>query len=158
MTDDASALRSGWTRHARLEPRQVVISADFVASNQCFDRRQKLPIANVFGVDLIGISVQHTLAGIMHLLLEQLDLGRIHTRARRSRFSQSVCQTGQPVAPMGGAAEFPTQFLDLRRMPRAWRRGHRLICFRHVAVRRMSDRHLDFAEKGFEVATPTSRL
>ena len=59
---------------------------------------------------------------------------------------------------MGGAAELPTQFLDLWRMPRAWRRGHRLICFGHVAVRGMSDGCPDFAEKGFEVAAPTSRL
>ena len=35
---DPSTLRPGWTRHARLEPSQVVISADFVASNQRFDR------------------------------------------------------------------------------------------------------------------------
>jgi len=56
-TDDPSTLRSGRARHARLEPRQVVIGAHSVASNQGFDCRQKLPIANMFGVDLIGISV-----------------------------------------------------------------------------------------------------
>ena len=38
VTDDPSTLRTDWTRHARLEPRQMVISADFVASNQRFDR------------------------------------------------------------------------------------------------------------------------
>jgi hypothetical protein len=80
-TNKPSALRSGWARHARLEPSQVVISADFVASNQCFDRRQKLPIANVFGVNLIGISVQHTFPDIVHLFLQQLNFGRVHTRA-----------------------------------------------------------------------------
>ena len=56
----------------------------------------------MFGVDLIGISIEHTLPSIVHLLLQQLDLGRIHTSTRRSRFSQSVRQTGRPVAPVGG--------------------------------------------------------
>ena len=65
----------------QLEPRQVVISADFVASNQRFDRCQKLPIANMFGVDFIGISVEHTLPDIVHLLLQQLNFGRVHASA-----------------------------------------------------------------------------
>ena len=59
----------------------MVISADFVASNQCFDRRQQLPIANMFGVNLTGISVEYTLPDVVHLLLEQLNLGRVHTSA-----------------------------------------------------------------------------
>ena len=80
-TDGPLPLRCGRTRHAGLKPRQVVISADFVASNQRFDRRQKLPIANMFGVNLTGISVEYTLPDVVHLLLEQLNLGRVHTSA-----------------------------------------------------------------------------
>jgi hypothetical protein len=86
----------------------MVVRADLMASNQRFDHRQKLPITNIFGISLIGISIEHTLPDIMHLLLQQLNFGRIHTSARRSRFGQSVCQTGQPVAPMGGATESPS--------------------------------------------------
>jgi hypothetical protein len=155
---DPLKLRSGSARHARLEPSQMVICADLIASNQRFDRGQELPITNMFGVNLMGICLEDKLSDIVHLLLQQLNFGRIHTSARRSRFGQSMCETGQPVAPVGGATEFPAQFLDLRRVPRARRCGHRLNFFGHVAVRRMHDSGFDFAEQSFKVAAPTSRL
>jgi hypothetical protein len=40
-----------------------------------------LPIANVFGVNLIGIGVEHKLPDIVHLLPQQLNFGRVHTSA-----------------------------------------------------------------------------